>query len=75
MQNLSKYQNIQVLHFDDPNKLKDALASILLPFEVINLYGMNGRHYAWIVPSQKVKLVPVKKSFKDDVKNKPKNKR
>lgn len=75
MDNLSRHQNIEVLQSEDPVKLKEALANIMLPFELVSIYGLNGRHYAWIVPGKKVRVVPVKKSFKDDVKNKPKNKR
>ena len=75
MDNLSNNQNIEVIHSDDASKLKEALASIKLPFEIVSVYGLNGRHYAWIIPTVKVQVVPAKKSFKDNVKNKPKSKR
>lgn len=58
--NLSAHKNIEFLYGNSPEELRDQLAAIQLPFKLITIYALGGRHYAWIVPT--VKVTKVKKT-------------
>jgi hypothetical protein len=45
---LNKYKKMQILSDSDPEKLLDLIKSQYVAFDIVALYGVNGRHYAWI---------------------------
>lgn len=55
--NLSRYQNLEVVSSTDPEELRDMLKSLKLPFTIISMYSTGSRHYAWINSSHKIKKV------------------
>lgn len=62
---LNKYQNMQVISADKAETLQDILASIKLQIHIVSLYYAEGKHYAWIVPSRKLKIVNSSEKVKE----------
>jgi len=56
--NLSHHKNLQVITASTASELATVLRDIQLPFSIISIYAQGARHYAWIVPSRPVKIVP-----------------
>lgn len=50
---ISGLQNIQVIASTDAEELQGILKSLTLPSQIISIYGMNNRHYAWILTQHK----------------------
>lgn len=57
-ENLNKYQNLNFLTGDSPEDLLRQIQSIRLPTQVLQIYGMNGKHYAWILTEAKIVKKP-----------------
>lgn len=62
--NLSGLQNIEVLVAKNEQELHGLLKQLTLPTKIISIYGLNNRHYAWILTQNKI----VKKK-KKEIKN------
>jgi uncharacterized protein (DUF2249 family) len=45
---LNKYRRMQVISDSDPEKLMERIRAFTEMFDIIALYGVNGRHYAWL---------------------------
>lgn len=45
---LNKYKRIQVISDSDPEKLMERIRGFIEMFDIIALYGVNGRHFAWL---------------------------
>lgn len=50
-------ENIVCLVARDPKELQEKLNNINGNMQVLSIYGMNNRHYAWLLPTHKVKIV------------------
>ena len=57
---LNNYGNIEFLFGDTADDLKMQLIQINIPFKIIAMYGLANKHFAWIVPSRKIKKVTKK---------------
>jgi hypothetical protein len=61
---LNHYRNMIVLKDRDEMKLLDQIKEISFPVEIVAMYGMNGHHFAYLVPDRPVKRVVKKKATK-----------
>jgi uncharacterized protein (DUF2249 family) len=58
---LNRYKNMVVLSDQDPEKLVEQLKAIPYEFSIVSMYGLGGRHYAYISVDRPVKLVKKRK--------------
>lgn len=51
------HPNIQVINAKDAETLQEALSQLTIPYNIVSIYGMNGRHFAWIETVKKTRKV------------------
>jgi len=73
---LNRYKNMIVLSAKSAEGLNDQMKSLGIMFDIISMYGLGSRHYAYIVPDRPTKLVKRKavKQVSVDELNKKMNK-
>lgn len=72
---LNRFKNMIVLSAKSAEDLNEQLVSQGIMFDIVSMYGLNGRHYAYIVPDRPVKVIKKKRADKkpidlNDIKNK-----
>lgn len=65
MSGLNRYKNMIVLSESEPEKLLAQIKSFYQAFDIMALYGVNGRHYAWINIDRPVVITKKKKQEVD----------
>jgi len=68
--NLTSHPHLDVLSARSPDALKALLDQIRLPYKVISVYGLGGRHFAWVsltapIKKKKKKTVTKKKGIRN----------
>lgn len=59
-ENLSYYSNLEFLVANGAQELLDQIRQIKLPCQIIAMYPVGSKHYAWIKPTGKLKKVQQK---------------
>ena len=55
--NLTTYPNLECLVSGSSEELLNQLNQIKLPYNIISIYGLNGKHYAWLSLTQKIRKI------------------
>lgn len=58
--NLSFYQCLEFFEASTPDKLKSILDSIRIPFKIVSMYSIGGKHIVWVNSERKIKKVKEK---------------
>ena len=68
--NLSSYPNLEFLESSDALELKNQMDQIRLPYKIISIYALGGRHYAWVSLTRPIQKVLVNEEKGKSVKKK-----